>query len=429
MALTHKEKAVIDKLIARRDLWTDEQYLALCTQVRPLGAKSVRGNLGLGALADLPSAPRAPKAATRGAVVDLTRDSVESDVGKKRGGKEKDSQKSHARARTAKRNKPDRLEAESLSSCSEDAESSGASAKATQKKVRKHEVGGLMSILADMGCNGKHTGPLTLTVGGHVVHVLGTEVGNDVPLDALGRRTRRQARSAEELQHDFLAQILWWDLRLSHRQGPPCSKVPVSFESLDQYEDVLGLLLLEETWEQIASAYGEERGDVEDQTADFGAMRVLTYDEFGDFVHASVCPNPDRGKSAGGNSGALASGFNEMDLVLLVSPDPFADAHGSLRGATQASKMEHLLALVETAQRGDAEAGIVRLKILSRRTPRCKRFSERLARASTRNGFAGERASSASLEAASMPKSDHYIQDQYHCGGDSHPRLRIMFLN
>ena len=44
----------MDKLVERRDLLTDGQYLALCSALRPLGAEKVKGNLGLHVLANLP---------------------------------------------------------------------------------------------------------------------------------------------------------------------------------------------------------------------------------------------------------------------------------------------------------------------------------------------------------------------------------------
>ena len=440
---TSKEKSVIDKLIARRDLWTDEQYLALCTQVRPLGSVKVKGNLGMSALADLPSGPRGTKTVQRSAgdgavagsdaaVVDLTGNSVEADEGARNKSHRK--QKSHSRPSDSKSKKHAyrRGEVDSLSSNSDDDKLDAEAESSKPKKKQKGKVGGVMSILADMENNGAHSGARTLTVGGHVVHV-GGAASKDVGMrDALGKRTRRLTRSAEELQDEFLTQVLWWDLRQKSRYGLACSKVPISFDSLDQYEDTFGGLLLEETWEQITSAFSEENAEVEDDTADFGALSVHSYDEIGDFVYAAVCPDRESravhvGTLAKGGPGHWGGAPNEMDLVLLVSPDSFADEHSSARGFRHAqqrgqerkkqARMEHVLALVDKAQRGDADMGIVRLKVLSRKTPRNNRFCERLARVSTRNGCSG--AVHRSLEPGSMPNSDK----------EAHTRLRMVCLN
>jgi predicted DNA helicase len=435
LSLTAKEITIMDKLVARRDLWTDEQYLALCTQMRPLGSDAVRGNLGMGLLDDLPGgASRTGRGAS--SLVDLTLGlaTVNGSAARK-GGDAKSS-----RPQPAKRKKRPHVRgaADSLTDSSNDDERNAGAQKTKKKLAPKQQPGGLMSILADMGCGSAPTGTQSqsgcsisamMKVGGNVVHAGGAAAPKDWQLDALGKRTRRQERTADELVEDFLSHILRWDLRKRGREGPPCLSVPASFESLDQYEDILMGLLLEETWEQIQTSFQEERAEIEDANADFGAMRVISFNEIGEFAFAAVCPeynaNSDSGSASAG-AGAWGSGLNELDLVLLVSPDAFADVHDDRPGAGQTprrgqrqkaqTKMEHALALVEKGERGDTERGVVRLKVLLRQTPRNKRFSERLGRLSAHHS--GSRAHLDS-KAPVLPGLDN----------DALPKLRMVCLN
>ena len=406
--LTQKEKTVMDKLVARRDLWTDDQYLALCSQLRPLGSESVKGNVGLGMLADLPSMSSARRGVHRGdAAVDLTGDSAvaaRSTGTKKRRNTATNANAPRTRGTKRKKRLHARGEVDSLSGSSSDVEEADEMHETTTAKVHKVQLGGVLGILADMQRGSKSlAAPMTITVGGQVLNV-GSAASKDMQIDAMGKRTRRQEQSAQELHDEFLRQILWWDFRVKSRQGPPCSKMPLSFESLDHYEDTLGPLLLEETWEQIASAYSEERAEVEDDMADFSCMRVLSYNAIDDFAYAAVRPNIESRAGDGRSSADAASamrgnGLNEMDLVLLVSPDSFAGTDGDVRGSSlpafrgkhskfdkEQVRTEHVLALVEKSQHGDAATGIIRLKVLSRRNPRTKRFCQHLNCAAARDG-------------------------------------------
>jgi hypothetical protein len=408
----------MDKLIARRDLWSDNQYLELCNQMRPLGAESVRGNVGLGALADLPGmaggysgrgAGVAAAARTQGKAPASSRGKAPSSDGSThRAG---DATGQSARARGAARKKPGNLRGsiDSLSECSEDEDAAARAAPAgagRRKKPRLPAPVGVFGILAEMGCKQvpkaralAQAGDVTLAVGGEIVQV-GLAAPKDQQLDALGKRTRRPVTSVEDLQDVFLAEILSWDLRRQTRPGAACAPVPLAFESVDQYEDILSPLLLEEAWEQIVGTFEEERSEVEDAAADFHALQVLSYNEMGEFAFAAVRPRQGlRGCGTSGadeaGSGTWGSGHNEMDLVLLVSRDDCADRGGTPAAALGRARerphdgkcsTEHALALVDKAQRGDAERGIIRLRVLSRQTPRNRRFSGRLARASMRNG-------------------------------------------
>ena len=442
LSLTSKEKTIMDKLVARRDLWTDDQYLALCTQMRPLGSQAVRGNVGMGFLDDLPGASRAGRNTSSKSLVDLTRDSAPANGNAARNrSKEGDSKSNQPRA--AKRKKRSNLRGanDSLSDRSSDDERIPEVRKTNKKLVQKKPTGGLKQILADMGCGSSGTRSQSgaepsisamLKVGGHVVHAGGAVVSKDWQLDALGARTRRYERTVDELVDDFLSHVLWWDLRQKIREGPPCLSVPASFESLDQYEDILKGLLLEETWEQIQTSFQEERTQIEDPNADFGAMRVISYNEISEFAFAAVRPDCHAIFESGGVSagaGTWGSGLNEMDLVMLVSPDSFADLHVERPGAGQDSRqgqrkakteMEHALALVEKAERGDSESGVVRLKILLRQTSRNKRFCARLGRLSALHSGGSQ---------AHLQSRDAVLSDFDKREDDALPKLRMVCLN
>ena len=435
LSLSAKEITIMDKLVARRDLWTDEQYLALCTQMRPLGSDAVRGNLGMGLLDDLPGdASRTGRGASN--LVDCTLGSATVNGTRSYARKEGDAKSSRPRPAKRKKGPHVRGAADSLTASSNDDERNTGAQNTKKKLALKRQPGGLMSILADMGCGSAPTGTQSqsgcsisamMKVGENVVHAGGAAVPKDWQLDALGKRTRRQERTADELVEDFLSHVLRWDLRKKGREGPQCSSVPASFESLDQYEDIFMGLLLEETWEQIQTSFQEERAEIENADADFGAMRVISFNEIGEFAYAAVCPDYSANSgSASADTGAWGSGVNELDLVLLVSPDAFADLNDDRPGAGQTprrgqrqkaqTKMEHALALVEKGERGDSERGVVRLKVLLRKTPRNKRFSERLGRLSARQSCSRAHLDS---KAPVLPGLDN----------DALPKLRMVCLN
>ena len=324
--LSTKERSILDKLIARRDLWTDDQYFTLCSELRPLGAEKVRGNLGLSSLADLPSfGPSRGRGGSNKEVVDLP-------GGKKRHESSDGTQRSGNRSgrRDTQDKRKERLQRksrlrgaiDSLSDSSSDDRKASAGHMEKTKKVARKQHTGVLDILSDMRASMRGGG----TGAAQDVNGIGAGYKNDVPLDSMGKRTRRPTRTAQELKDDFLGAILWWDMREKSRPGLPCKTMPLAFESLDQYEDTLGPLLLEETWEQISSAFDQERAGVEDEEADYDSLRVLTYNEIDDFAYAAVRPSRATGEKYSEDSGSDA-GFHEMDLVLLLSPEPHSVAH------------------------------------------------------------------------------------------------------
>ena len=412
--LDSKEKVIMDKLVERRDLWTDGQYLALCSALRPLGAEKVKGNLGLHALANLPDS----RTTSSSRVLGDARDSEGGNIAheSQRGGEHRADTATHgargmpsaARSRRSS-DQPGtgaqlhRGKRKSKFACGEvddlDDGSSEENEKeevapegTTKEKKRNRKPESVFDILQDIR-GGSAQKEISMTMGGQRVHT-SADGAERQGCDAAVKVSRRQERSTEELRDAFLGEVLSWDLRLQSRPGQSCGKVPLTFDSLDQYEDVFGALLLEETWEQLANALEEEIAQVEDEKADFHAMQVLNYDEMGDFAIADVRTNTDSAVAAGRGD----CGLNEMDLILLVSPDPYQGKgdrlghdigddggrngwHARQEGPPTQKiprQVEHVLGLIDAPQQGDQQ-GVARVRVLTRRTPRNKRFAHRLA--------------------------------------------------